>query len=54
MGNSALAHAEEAMASGDNVMARGLAAQAIKLLPVGSPGRLRAEDIQLEAARKNG
>jgi len=52
MGNSALAHAEEAMASGDKAMARGLAAQAIKLLPAGSPGRLRAEDIQMEAEKK--
>ena len=52
LGNSALAQAEEAMAQGDKVQARGLAQRAIKLLPAGSPGRLRAEDIEMEAARK--
>jgi predicted Zn-dependent protease len=52
MGNSALSLAEEAMAQGDKAQARGQAQRALKLLPVGSPGRLRAEDIQIEAERK--
>ena len=52
MGNSALSSAEEAMANGDKAQAKGMAARALKLLPTGSPGRLRAEDIQIEATRK--
>jgi len=52
MGNSALALAEQAMASGDKPLARQQAQRALKLLPAGSQGRLRAEDIQLEAQRK--
>jgi len=53
LGNSALSLAEEAMASGDKPQARQQAQRAIKLLPAGSPGRLRAEDIQLEASRRD-
>jgi predicted Zn-dependent protease len=52
IGNSALALAEQAMATGDKAMARQQAQRALKLLPAGSQGRLRAEDIQLEAQRK--
>jgi len=52
IGNSALALAEQAMAEGDRTMARQQAERAIKLLPAGSPGRLRAEDIKIEAERK--
>ena len=52
LGNSALALAEQAMAQGDRSMARQEAERAIQLLPAGSPGRLRAEDIKLEAQRK--
>jgi predicted Zn-dependent protease len=52
LGNSALALAEQAMAEGDRPMARQQAERAIKLLPAGSPGRLRAEDIKIEAQRK--
>ncbi|HMK69077.1 MAG TPA: M48 family metalloprotease, partial [Stellaceae bacterium] len=52
LGNSALALAEQAMAQGDRSMARTEAERAIQLLPVGSPGRLRAEDIKIEAQRK--
>ena len=52
LGNSALALAEEAMASGDKAQAKGQAQRALKLLPVGSQARLRAEDIEMEAARK--
>ncbi|HTZ80805.1 MAG TPA: M48 family metalloprotease [Stellaceae bacterium] len=52
MGDSALALAEQAMATGDKAMARQQAQRALKLLPQGSQGRLRAEDIQLEAQRK--
>jgi predicted Zn-dependent protease len=46
--DSSLALAEQGMAEGDKAMARQQAARAVKLLPAGSPGRLRAEDIQLE------
>lgn len=52
IGNSSLALAEQAMATGDKAMARQQAQRALKLLPAGSQGRLRAEDIQLEAQRK--
>jgi len=52
MGNSALALAEEAMAQGDKVQAKGQAQRALKLLPKGSQASLRAEDIQMEAGRK--
>ena len=41
------------MAQGDKAQARGQAQRALKLLAAGSPGRLRAEDIQVEAERKN-
>jgi predicted Zn-dependent protease len=46
-GETALAQAEEALAEGDQPMAKHEAADAVKLLPAG-PSRLRAEDIQLE------
>jgi len=52
MGNAALSQAEEAMANGDKTQAKGQAERALKLLPAGSQARLRAEDIQMEAARK--
>ncbi len=52
MGNAALSLAEEAMASGDKAQAKGQAQRALKLLPAGSQARLRAEDIQMEAERK--
>ena len=52
MGNTALCLAEEAMANGDKAQAKGQAQRALKLLPAGSQGRLRAEDIQMEAERK--
>jgi predicted Zn-dependent protease len=52
MGNTALALAEEAMAQGDKALAKGQSQRAIKLLTKGSPGYLRAEDIQMEATRK--
>jgi predicted Zn-dependent protease len=48
MGEAALAQAEEAMAEGNQPMAKHEAADAIRLLPPG-PSRMRAEDIQLEA-----
>ncbi|HTV30854.1 MAG TPA: M48 family metalloprotease [Xanthobacteraceae bacterium] len=48
MGNADLAQAEQAIAQGDQQMAKHEAADAIKLLPPG-PSRMRAEDIQLEA-----
>jgi hypothetical protein len=40
------------MAQGDKVQAKGQSQRAIKLLTRGSPGYLRAEDIQMEATRK--
>ena len=50
--NSTLALAEQAMAEGDRQMAHEQAVRAIRLLPAGSPGRLRAEDIELETQHK--
>jgi len=47
-GETALAQAEQAIAEGDQQMAKHKAADAVRLLPPG-PSRLRAEDIQLEA-----
>ena len=52
MGNTALALAEEGMANGDKAVAKGQAQRALKLLPQGSQARLRAEDIEMEASRK--
>jgi predicted Zn-dependent protease len=52
MGNAALSQAEEAMANGDKTQAKGQATRALKLLPQGSQAHLRAEDIQMEAERK--
>jgi predicted Zn-dependent protease len=52
LGNSYLALAEEAMASGDKAQAKAQSQRALKLLPAGSQARLRAEDIEMEAARK--
>jgi len=46
-GETALAQAEQAMAEGDQQMAKHEAADAVRLLPPG-PSRLRAEDLQLE------
>jgi predicted Zn-dependent protease len=44
-GMVAYAAAEEAFAGGDKGRARVMAERAVKLLPAGSPGRLRAQDI---------
>jgi len=52
MGNSWLSLAEEAMANGDKAQAKGQAQRALKVLPQGSTGWRRAQDIQLEAERK--
>jgi predicted Zn-dependent protease len=52
MGNSYLSLAEEAMANGDKKEAKGQAQRALNALPKGSQARLRAEDIQMEASRK--
>jgi predicted Zn-dependent protease len=52
MGNSYLALAEEAMANGDKSQAKGQAQRALKVLAKGSPGWLRAQDIEMEAGRK--
>jgi predicted Zn-dependent protease len=52
MGNMTLALAEESMANGDKAQAKGQAHRALQLLPQGSQARLRAEDIEMEASRK--
>lgn len=51
MGSAALALAEESMANGDAKSALGQADRALHLLPFGSPGQLRAQDIKFEAER---
>jgi predicted Zn-dependent protease len=48
-GNALLALAEESMANGDPKNARGQADRAAHMLPFGSPGQLRAQDIKFEA-----
>jgi predicted Zn-dependent protease len=53
IGMSALALAEEAMARGDRKTARQQATRATQLLQVGTPGRMRAEDLKRDAARKD-
>ncbi|HEY6336051.1 MAG TPA: peptidase M48, partial [Alphaproteobacteria bacterium] len=50
-GRTALALAEQALTEGRYPDAKGQAKRAQKLLPAGSPGALRAQDIQ-EAAEK--
>jgi len=52
MGNMSLSLAEESMANGDKAQAKGQAHRALQLLPQGSQARLRAEDIEMEASRK--
>jgi len=52
MGNMTLSLAEESMANGDKAQAKGQAHRALQLLPQGSQARLRAEDIEMEASRK--
>ncbi|MBP2311141.1 M48 family metalloprotease [Azospirillum soli] len=51
-GMVAYATAEEAFARGDKPMARAQAERAERLLPVGSPGWLRAQDIRGQAGGK--
>jgi len=51
MGNAALALAEESMANGDAKAALGQADRALHMLPFGSPGQLRAQDIKFAAER---
>ena len=51
-GMVAYATAEEAFARGDKPMARFQAERAEKLLPAGSPGWLRAQDIRGQADSK--
>ncbi len=52
-GMSALSLAEEAMSSGDRKMAAQQAIRAAQLLPPGTPGRLRAEDLKSAARQKD-
>ena len=52
MGNMTLCLAEESMANGDKAQAKGQAKRALQLLPQGSQAHLRAEDIEMEASRK--
>jgi len=51
MGNATLALAEESMANGDAKTALGQADRAMHMLPFGSPGQLRAQDIKFAAER---
>jgi predicted Zn-dependent protease len=51
-GHTALALAEEAYADGRFQDAKGQAARAQTLMPAGSPGNIRAKDIEDQAARK--
>lgn len=51
-GNTALAQAEEAINQGRKDAALAHAKRAIELLPNGSPGWLRAQDIEVQAQRK--
>jgi predicted Zn-dependent protease len=51
IGMSALSLAEGAMVTGDRRMALQQATRAVQLLPAGTPGRLRAEDLK-EAAKR--
>jgi len=53
MGMMALSLAEEALALGDAQMANQQVARALQSLPNGSPGHLRALDVQREAERLN-
>ncbi len=48
IGNASLALAEEAILSGDTATARTQAIRATELLPRGSPGWLKADDIRLQ------
>ena len=48
IGNASLALAEEAILSGDTATARSQAIRATELLPRGSPGWLKADDIRLQ------
>lgn len=51
LGMAAVALAEEALAKGDGVAAAQQADRALQTLPTGSPGALRAQDIQHAAER---
>jgi predicted Zn-dependent protease len=51
IGMSALALAEESMVRGDKKTARQQAVRATQLLSVGTPARMRAEDLKRDAAR---
>lgn len=52
-GQTALAQAEEAIYRGEKQKALGHAKRALDLLPEGSPNWLRAQDIEIQAQRKN-
>lgn len=52
--NAALAQAEEAIHRNDKGAALSHARRAMEMLPNGSPGWLRAQDIEVQAARKEG
>jgi len=54
MGNAALALAEDNLARGDKPNARAQVDRALQLLPRGSPGWRRAQDLQREAEDKPG
>ena len=52
LGNAASALAQEALLEGRKRDARDQALRAMRILPVGSPGWLRAQDVQSAAQRK--
>ena len=52
-GEASLAQAEEAIHQGRKEAALGHAKRALDQLPNGSPGWLRAQDIEVQASRKN-
>ena len=54
MGNASLALAEDNLARGDKPNARAQVQRALQLLPRGSPGWRRAQDLQREAEDKPG
>jgi predicted Zn-dependent protease len=53
LGMSALALAEEGMANGDRKLALQQSTRALQLLKVGTPARLRAQDLQALSRRKD-
>ena len=53
LGMSALALAEEGMANGDRKLALQQSTRALQILKIGTPARLRAQDLQALSRRKD-